>query len=434
MDRDQAGIAIHPGTEFSTWLAYSLSLLGILALLFLPRAEAAGSLVTDPDFVDNQFENYIGVPCNTSTPNLIAQGWTVADINRYTAEICSPLFPGGFNNSGAYVSTSNIGSVGAIDNSSDSVAQKQTSSVKSRLDEIKEEVDPRGGWGLWLAAQAGETERVSTNNEVGYDSELEGIVVGFDYRFNDKQVVGGALGITSDDAIYARSAGFLNTDSNSLTVYTTYLLSQNTYFDAYFGYAALDYENSRDLSISGDPGSPPPGGPLNGTVRSKFSGNQWLLGTSYGIDWYPGNSSYGLVAALDYTSTTIDGHDEEGSTNLELRYAEQTTESLTVTLGGNWSYTLDLGWGALIPTAGISGVFQTEDDANTSKARLINMPTVVPFLELQSDKPDTEYLLASLGLVLATNGGSQYFFTYEKIENHDFIDNWAVSLGYLTEF
>ncbi len=432
MDRDQACIANHPGIESFTCLAHALTLLGILALLFLHRAEAAGSLVTDPDFVDNQFENYIVIPCNTAPIDLLAQGWTSPEITRYSNEVCSPLFPGGFNNSGSYASTSNIGSVGALDNSSDSVAQKQAGTVKSRLDEIKEEEIPQGGWGMLLAVQSGETERVSTNNEVGYDSDLEGIVVGFDYRFNDKQIVGAALGITSDEARYDGSAGFLNTDSNSLTVYTTYLLNQNAYFDAYFGYADLDYENSRDISISGDPGLPIAG--LNGTVRSKFGGNQWLLGTSYGIDWYPGKSTYGLLAALDYTRTTIDNHEEEGSTNLELRYEEQTTDSLTITLGGNWSYTLDMGWAALIPNASLAGVLQTEDDANISKARLANMPTVVPLLELQSDKPDTEYVLGSLGVVLAMNSGSQFFFTYEKIASHDFIDNWAVSLGYLTEF
>lgn len=395
---------------------------------------SAGSLVTDPDFIDNQFEDFIVRPCLTGGVVLLAEGWTLGEITRYNNEICNTFFPaGGFNNSDAYASTSNIGSVGAVDNTSGSLAQQQADSVKERLDELKEEDDAQTGWGLLVAAQKGETERFSTNNEVGFESDLDGVVVGVDYRYNDKLVAGVAAGITSDEADYDDDAGFINTDSSSLTLYSTYVLNRNSYVDGYIGFSRLDYENERDITITGDPGLPPIAG-LSGTVSSDFDGDQVLLGLSYGYDWYPGDYAYGVSAALDYTRTTIDDHDEEGTTSLELSYDKQTTESMTITLGANWSYSIDMGWGALVPSVGISAVFETEDSAEVSEVRLVNMPAVVPFLELESDEPDTEYVLTSIGLVAAMNSGTQYFVTYEQASSHDFLDNWAISAGILTEF
>ena len=412
------------------------SVVGLAAVTALqPWSNAvAGSLVTDPDFIDDQFETYIVRPCFTAGVTLLAEGWTLGEITRFNNEICNTFFPaGGFNNSDAYASTSNIGSVGAIDNTSGSLAQQQADSIKDRLDELKDEDDADSGWGFLVSAQKGETERASTNNEVGFESDLDGVVVGFDYRYNDRLVAGIAAGVTSDSADYDGDAGFIDTDSNSLTLYTTYVLNANSYIDAYLGFATLDYENERDITVTGDPGLPPIAG-LNGTVSSSFDGDQTLLGVSYGYDWYRGNHSYGLSAALDMIRTTIDDHDEDGTTNLELTYDEQTTESTMITLGANWSYTVDMGWGALVPNVGISAVLETEDDAEVSEVRLLNMPSVVPFLELESDEPDTEYVISSLGLIVAMNSGTQYFVTYEQVSSHDFLDNWSISAGLLTEF
>lgn len=393
----------------------------------------AGSLVTDPDFVDNIFEAYYLRPCLDGPGALLAQGWTNQEIIDYNNAICAEVFNAGtFNSTDTYASTSNIGSAGAQSKTSDTVAARQVESVQDRLDEIKVEDDRDGAWGMMLSAQTGETERFSTNREVGYDSDLDGVLGGPDYRFNDGLVVGLALGVTTDDASYENNAGKLETESRSLMVYSTYLLGDNAYIDGYIGFASLDFSSERDVSVDGEAAD---NFGFSGQIDSDFDGDQTLLGVSIGYDWFRQNYSYGVNAALDYSKTEIDAFDEEGSTGLELEYPDQDSKSLTLTLGGNVARDLDMGWGTLTLNAGLAAVYQGENDSRSFDARLIVSPDVdTTTLTLETDSPDREYLLASLGLVAATSAGTQYFLNYERLESHDFLETWVVSLGFLAEF
>lgn len=408
---------------------------GALALvLSLPVAGPVGAqALSDPDFVDNRFEDYYIQPCLDGFAVLTARGWSVQEITEYNNAICAVVFNAGtFNSSETYSSTSNIGSIGAQTKTSDAVARQQADSVASRLDEIQEEEEPDGGWGLLLSAQTGETEREATNREVGYDSDLDGFVGGGDYRFGDGLVVGVALGVTSDEASYENDAGELETESRSLMAYATRLVGDNAYVDGYLGFAALDYSSERDIRVDGEAAD---NFGFTGVIDSDFEGDQLLAGISGGFDWYRGNTTYGVFGALDYVETEVDGYEEEGTTGLELEYPDQESKSLTLMLGVNGSHAVDMGWGQIIPNASIAAVYQGEDDSREFDARLLLYSDAdTRALTLETDSPDREYLITTLGVVFAMNGGNQFFATYEFLSSHDFLDTWAFSAGLLAEF
>ena len=127
----------------------------VTTFLLLPTvASAAGSLVDDPDFVDNKFEAYMLAPCLASRFELIVvRGWTFQEVDDYSDDICSVVFSGSFN-SETYASTTNVGTVAAQSKTADLLAAKQIDSVQDRLDEIKEEEEPSGGIGLLLSLNA----------------------------------------------------------------------------------------------------------------------------------------------------------------------------------------------------------------------------------------------------------------------------------------
>jgi outer membrane autotransporter protein len=409
--------------------------LGISLVAVPINIQAAGTLVTDPDFIDNKFEGYIVQPCLDGLFALINRGWKIEEITQYNDDICTKIFNAGtFDSSGgtdAYGSSSNIGSVAAQSKTSDSIAQQQASSVKDRLDEIQEEEVSSGAWGFLLSVQSGETERVSTDNESGYDSELDGVVLGIDYRFNDKFVVGIAAGKTSDDARYDNNGGSLKTDSTSRMLYATYVINDNAYVDAYVGRAPLEFSNSRRFGITGFDSE----FDISGEIRGDFEGEQSLRGISGGYDWHIGDNSVGVFAALDNSETDVDGYAEQGATGLEMLYPDQTTKSSLRTIGVNASRVIDLGWAAVIPNISVASVHQSENDSRSFDARLQILPDVdTTTLTLESDNPDRNYILTSLGVVLATNGGTQYFLNYEKMSSNDFLETWALSAGVLAEF
>jgi uncharacterized protein YhjY with autotransporter beta-barrel domain len=405
----------------------------VATLLLSPTAAlSAGSLVDAPDLVDNKFETYFLQPCIDGFLTLLGRGWTGPEITAYNTAICSVAFSGNFNSVETYASTTNAGTIAAQSKTADSLAGQQVESVQGRLDEIKEEEEPSGGIGLLLSVQGGETERVSTNNEVGYDSDLEGFVGGLDYRFNDNLITGIAIGVTSDDASFDGSNSFLETDSESLLIYTTYLISDNAYLDAYVGVASLEYSTDREGSVDGEPAD---AFGLEGKVSADYDGDQTLAGISTGYDWFRNRFSYGVSAAVDYSKTEIDSYEEKGTTGLELIFPDQEFESLTIALGINGSYTVDLGWGALIPNISVAAVHEDKNDERSFDTRMVIMPDVdTTSFTLETDAPDRDYVLSTLGLVLAMNSGTQYFMTYEHLSSHDFLEAWSLSAGLLVEF
>ncbi|HKJ52330.1 MAG TPA: autotransporter outer membrane beta-barrel domain-containing protein [Gammaproteobacteria bacterium] len=412
----------------------ALALVSGCGLLAPATGLAAGSLVTNPDLVDNRFEDYYLQPCIDGAATLFGRGWSIEEINAYNASICSVVYSSGtFNSSDTYQSTQNIGSIGAQTKSTNVVAKKEVDSIQARLDELAVEEDVRkGGWGILLSAQKSETERVSTNNEIGYDADLDGIMAGLDYRFNDSLVAGIAVGLTNDKADYAGGSGTLKTESRTLMGYTTYLIGNHGHVDGYLGFAQLDYTTDRDISIDGEAAD---AFGFTGNISADFQGDQILAGVSAGYDWYPGNLSYGYFGAIDYSKTNLDGYSEEGNTGLELKYPDQDPKSLTITLGATASYSIDMGWGAMIPNVTVSAVHQQESDARSFNARLLIMPDVdTTSLKLETDDPDRNYLISSLGVTFQLNKGGQVFVTYEVLSQHDFLEVSSISAGFLAEF
>ena len=438
MQSEQARCRTAPGPGLPGRLGIVTAITVIFTALPVSPLRAAGSLVENPNLVDDKFEAYILQPCLDGLLTLInVKGWTILEAFEYDQAICDVFFnQGNFNNANGttgYVSSVNAGTASAQSKTSDTNAREQIDSIEDRLAEIKEEEDqPRGGIGVLLAVQEGETERVSTDNEVGFDSDLDGVVAGLDYRFNDKLVTGFALGNTKDDAKFDSSNGFLETESRSILVYSTYLISDQAYLDFYLGVAELEYETRRDLSIDGSPGD---NFGFSGTVTADYEGDQNFAGISSGYDWYRGNFSYGVSAAVDYIKTEVDDYVESGNTNLELEFRKQDFKSLTLGVGVNGSYSIDVGWGSLIPNFGIVAYHEYESDARKLNARLVVMPDVdQTSLTLETDDPDRDYFIVTLGFVVATNAGAQFFVTYEQLEEHRFIDNSSLSAGVLYEF
>lgn len=214
--------------------------------------------------------------------------------------------------------------------------------------------------------------------------------------------------------------------------YVTYLVGDGAYINGYLGYAPLEYENERNFTIDGAPGDDLG---VSGRITSDYDGDQTMAGISGGYDWFPAGYTVGVFANLDYSETEIDGYQEEGDTNFELIFPEQRSRSGTVTLGVNGSFVVDMGWASLIPNASLAAVHETQQDSRQFAARLVLIPDNHPdeFI-LETDNPDRDYAIATLGAVIATNSGLQFFVTYEKLLEHDFLDTWSLSAGVLFEF
>ena len=405
-------------------------IIGVILFASIIFSQSAQATKLDDDFEEILF----GLCVNIFT--LPGQGWDAESLTRLN-DLCLNVLEGGTTPSSDYQSSSNIGSSGATGRTASSTAQLQVDSVKDRLAAIQEEeaID-EGGWGMLFTVQTSETEREETDNESGYESDLEGVLIGGDYRFNNKFIAGIALGYTTDTAEFDNNTGELDTTNNTLTAYVTFLPTNNTYIDAYIGQADLSFDSEREIDFQGTPASPVA---FQGTATGDYDGEQTMAGVSGGYDWYFGNLSIGAFVAYDISDTDIDGYDEDGITGLEFSYEDQEIESELTTVGINVAYDIDQRWGILSPTFSVSSVHQSKDDTRDFALQ----PSLIPFgvttpadqttVFNETDEPDRDYLLSSIGLIALLNNGAQLFVTYEQMSSHDFIDTWSLSAGVLIE-
>ena len=384
---------------------------------------------------DDAFEEYLDTLCNTSPFDPIFQGWLPADFQNLTNNVCQVYLPsGGIVSSADYQSASNIGSTGATAQSSGHTAQQQVDSIKDRLAEIEEESEIiEGGWGLLVSGQVGDSTRVDTVNQNGFDSDLAGFLIGGDYRFTNAFILGVAIGLTEDDATFAMNTGTLETSSLSTTLYFTYAPSRQLFIDGYVGVTDIDFDSERRVDFQGDTAN---NVNVMGSSTAQYKGSQTLAGFSAGYQFYFGDVAVSPYFALDLIDTDVDAHQESGNTGLEFRYAEQKTNSQQESLGINISASYEHSWGFLVPSIDIAAIHESKDDSKEFEAILTLFPgqSPTPGFLLVSDDPDREFGLVRLGLAAALHGGMQIFASYEQNFSHDLIETRAITFGIVSEF
>ncbi|MDO8413739.1 MAG: autotransporter outer membrane beta-barrel domain-containing protein, partial [Gallionellaceae bacterium] len=336
---------------------------------------------------------------------------------------CFAAFPGGTAGSpGTMTSSSNLGATrgGAV--------SLQPQGIQDRLEERKKEAEKAasadgGGWGLLLSPQYGKSKRPETELENGFQSELNGLLIGLDYRFSDKFVLGAAIGHTKDDADFINNAGFLKTTSNTFSLYGTWALSDYAYIDGYLGAGKLNLDSQRQVNF----------GLLSpGTASGNTSGQQTMAGLSASYKADLGRVSFEPFVNFDYIKTDVDGYDESGTTSMELRHRDRKNISTTSSVGGRSSMAYGYDWGTLVPSVHLAAVHEYKNDSSQIGNELVIAPGT-PFM-VDTDAPDRNYLSAGLGMAAALNGGAQLFLNYEKRMKDKLLNCWAVSAGVLVEF
>ncbi len=285
-----------------------------------------------------------------------------------------------------------------------------------------------GGFGILVTGLSGNTERVATENENKFTSDLSGYVLGLDYQLSDSFIFGMTLSSTEDEADIANDAGEMKTESDAHSIYATWVPVDNMSMDFYLGNSDADIAYSRLILVEGELET------VSGIAAGSFKNSQDFQGASINYDWYMGDWSVGVLAAYDSIETEIDGYSEQGSTALELSFPDQATKSVTTSFGLRSGYAMGFGWGSMIPSVKVIQVKEHEADARTITVALASAPDGVDPFTVVTDAPDREYQIGGFGMVAAFNGGGQIFVDYEKRSGHEFIETSSVTAGILFPF
>lgn len=395
----------------NAWLR-SIAMSGVLlSLLGVPQQAAAAT-------ADAQFQQYIIGICSGSITPPLGVVWDTVKLGAMCQTTGGGASPG--VSVSANLGTGNAGNRLALRNKV----------IRQSLGEEEEKVKPKkkgasadgGGWGLLFAPQYGKSKRIETNLENGFNTDLVGLGMGLDYRFSDRFILGALAGHIKDEATFLNSAGKLDTKSNTLTMYGTWLPTDSFSVDGYLGYGQIKLDSQRKVTF----------GTINDTASGNTTGKQIMGGFSASYQRDFGRVNVSPFINLNSIKTTFDGYNETGNTSLELHFNDRKSLSTTSSIGARASTAHGYRWGSLSPSVRVAAVHEYQNNAVQISNELVATPGA-EFL-VATDAPDRNYLSTGAGAAAALNNGTQLFFNYEARVKDKFLTSWAVSGGVLMEF
>src|SRR5690606_21267147 len=283
---------------------------------------------------------------------------------------------------------------------------------------------PWGRWGAFVNGRIATGDQDESDNEAGFDFDLYSVTAGVDYRFRPNLIVGISAGFGSVDTDFEGGEGGMDIDSWNGALYLTYFREETFYLDALATYGRNDYESLRRIAF----------GNIQRTGRGETDGSQWSLGVGAGWDFSRGGVTFGPHFGAYYFDVAVDGFTETGALGLSVAVDDQKSQSFTVNGGGHVSYAWLTDWGVLVPNARLDWVHEFEDNRETLSFRFVNDPFTgngnepSTTITLQSNRPDPNYLIWSLGVSAQFVHGLSGFVNYQAYTGYGDVSmsEWSV--------
>jgi outer membrane lipase/esterase len=273
--------------------------------------------------------------------------------------------------------------------------------------------------GMFVSGNVSFGEKEDVVDELGFDFNTAGMTVGIDYRLSHAQIAGGAVGIVNSDSDFNGSRGNTDIRGLSLLAYSTYYLNQSSYLEAVFSFGKNNFDNSRNIVA----------GPINAVVSGETDGTETSISLGVGYDFSQGSYSFSPYGKINYIHTEIDGYSESSNTGLELTYDDQVAKSMTVNIGGQFSYAISQNYGVILPTLRFDWMHEYKDDSRFITAGFLNDPTQGKF-NIKSAIPDTDYFKLGIGASATFQGGRSAFIFYESLLGQNNVTQESVSGGF----
>ena len=277
-----------------------------------------------------------------------------------------------------------------------------------------------GRVGLFLTGLINTGDKDTTDRELGFDFDSQGITAGVDYRFTDTTIVGGALGYTTVDAEFHSAGGDQDIEALTLSAYGTHYATDVMYVDWIASYSDNDYETTRNLSA------------FNTETQGDSSGNYWALSLSAGAELSRGAMVFSPYARLEYMDAEIDSYTEEGGAGFAINYDDQSLESFTSALGARIARAVSTSWAVLSPSAYVEWVHEFQDDARLIHWRLAEDPSVG--FTVETDDPDRDFFKFGLAAAATFAHGRSAYLSYESYLDMDDVSYHQLDIGLRVAF
>ncbi len=266
-----------------------------------------------------------------------------------------------------------------------------------------------GKLGVFINAAYNKGNRGDTNREDGFDFDNAAIMGGVDYRFSEAFVAGVALGYNRTKVDISNSQGSLDSDALNVNTYATFNLNK-FYIEGNLGLSRSNYDSDRNIAYPTDTG-----GIVRRNAKGGTNGNQFNLGLGAGYDWAFSGLTLTPYGRLEYIKLKIDGFDENGAGGLNLHIDGQSADSTQTALGLRGAYSINTGFGVVIPQASVEWIHEFANNSRNITARYVSDPQN-NLIVIPTEHPDRNYFRIGLGLSAVFQGGWSGFVNYENLQ------------------
>jgi uncharacterized protein YhjY with autotransporter beta-barrel domain len=286
-------------------------------------------------------------------------------------------------------------------------------------------------WGTWTRGNFTFGRKDRSSADQGFEADQFSLVVGLDYRMSDRMVLGSALSFGSANVAYNPDAqGGIDTSSVAASFYGSRYVGKHYYLDAVFNAASSSYDAQRRISYMESGGVA-----IDRMAKGDTDGLTLSGGLSGGYDYSYKAFSFTPNVGVFYSDSSIDAFRERGALGLNLRYDEQSFQSLTANFGLRASYTVSLPWGVVIPYLGSDYVRELKRNVEVFNVRFASDPAnPTPPIEVRSNDPDQSYWRLTGGLSAQFPFGISGYVEYQRLQSFDFVHFTDLAMGLRMQF
>ncbi|MEZ5559555.1 MAG: autotransporter outer membrane beta-barrel domain-containing protein [Pseudomonadales bacterium] len=277
-----------------------------------------------------------------------------------------------------------------------------------------------------------ERDRVQdADNERGFEADTDSGAVGFDYRLSETSVLGLMLSYESMSLDFdgnnpgvnftpASSAGSIDSDNLGVTAFASIGFDGGGYLDLSAGYRSGDTQYKRFSVFQESTRTLPQ---TNSVTEGKADTTE--LWASANLGWQIPLEAWniGVYGGFTCSSSEVDAYREQdrSGTGLAMAFAGADQDSFIGTLGVRAQRALSTRSGVLLPYVRIDYSHEFKDDPLSLRTRYL-LDADGNTLRLASDKPDTDFFIAALGLSAVLPNGwmpfidLSYWGAYEDLD------------------
>jgi len=274
-------------------------------------------------------------------------------------------------------------------------------------------------WGVFLNGNVDIGRQSAVDTQQGFRVRTYGVTGGLDYRFDNNNVLGLALGWLKADTDLNNSAGNQDAHGFADSLFGSYVPAENAYIDGILNFGHNSYDSSRSLRTGGN-------------ASSSTSGNQFGLSVSAGWNFYDGGITLNPYGRIEYVDAKVNGFTESGPDEQALTIGQTKVRQTTLALGAQVSYAISTSWGVLIPNGRLEWIYLAQNDISGVTAQLVAIPGSAT--TVTGPGQNRNYGSGTAGIQALFGPGVSAFFNYEASFGRGSYSNQQYTLGVRVEF